>query len=182
MSAGARELTLGELEAGLDHVRGSPREAGSLEMIVRRPRSGEREVLDVARLDPEEGLVGDCWGAKVPRRLEDQLTLMNSRLIALVAQQRARWALAGDQLYVDLDLSAANLPPGTQLKVGDAVIEATGEPHTPCAKFRMRYGIDAVRFVRSPVGRDLQLRGIKTRIVTAGDVRVGDSIRKLALL
>jgi hypothetical protein len=105
MSGDARELTLAELEAGLDHIRGSPRDAGTLEMIVRRPRSDEREVLDAARLDPDEGLVGDRWAAKLPRHPEQQITLMNSRVIALVAQDRARWPLAGDQLYVDLDLS-----------------------------------------------------------------------------
>ena len=95
MTGDARELALAELEAGLDHIRASPRDAGTLEMIVRRPRSGEREVLAAARLDPDEGLVGDRWGAKLPRFTEQQLTLMNSRVIALVAQDRARWPLAG---------------------------------------------------------------------------------------
>ena len=180
MTDGARELTLAELEAGLSHIRNSPRDAGPLEMIVRRPGSEQREVLEAARLDPAAGLVGDRWAAKVPRRVEEQLTLMNSRLIALVAKDRARWPLAGDQLYVDLDLSLVNLPPGTQLQVGDAVIEATGVPHTPCAKFRRRYGADAMRFVGSAIGKELQLRGAKARVVTAGDIRVGDTIRKLA--
>jgi MOSC domain-containing protein YiiM len=174
-----RELPLAGLEAGLDHVRRSPRESGTLEMIVRRPRSGEREVLDAARLDPDDGLVGDRWGAALPRRAEQQITLMNSRVIALVAQDRARWALAGDQLYVDLDLSAANVPAGTRLAVGAAVIEVSAKPHLGCVKFRARFGQDAVRFVNSAHGH-LQLRGINARIVSAGDVRVGDAIRKLS--
>jgi hypothetical protein len=179
VSSPARELDLVELEAGLDFIRNAPRDAGTLEMIVRRPSSGEREELAAARLDPVDGLVGDRWGAALPRG-SGQLTLIGSRVIGLIAQDRARWALAGDQLYVDLDLSVGNLPAGTQLEVGDALIEATGEPHAPCAKFRMRYGLDAARFVGSALGKELQLRGIKTRILRAGDVRVGDSIRKLA--
>jgi MOSC domain-containing protein YiiM len=179
MTGDARERTLAELEAGLDHIRGSPRDAGTLEMIVRRPRSGDREVLDAARLDPDEGLVGDRWGATLPRRTEQQVTLMNARVIALVARDRARWPLAGDQLYVDFDLSADNVPAGTRLAVGAAVIEVSTKPHLGCGKFRARFGFDAVRFVNSPQG--LQLRGINARIVTAGDVRIGDTISKLAL-
>jgi len=179
MSAPARELTLAELEAGLDVIRASPRDVGTVEMIVRRPRSGEREVVASARLDPSAGLVGDRWGAVTPPHGE-QLTVMNSRTIALLAQDRARWPLAGDQLYVDLDLSLVNLPAGTRLAVGDAVIEVSAEPHTPCRKFRARYGLDALRFVGSKVGQELQLRGINARIVAAGDARVGDTIRKLA--
>jgi MOSC domain-containing protein YiiM len=180
MSESPRELTLAELETGLDRIRASPRDVGIVEMIVRRPRSGEREVLASARLDPASGLVGDRWGAVTPPR-GAQLTLMNSRTIALLAQDRARWPLAGDQLFVDLDLSISNLPAGTRLAVGDAVIEVSAEPHTPCRKFRERYGLDAVRFVGSNVGQELQLRGINARIVSAGDVRVGDVIRKLSV-
>jgi MOSC domain-containing protein YiiM len=181
MTGDARELVLAELEAGLDHIRASPRDTGTLEMIVRRPRSGEREVLAAARLDPDEGLVGDRWGAKLPRLTEQQVTLMNSRVIALVAQDRARWPLAGDQLYVDLDLSADNVPAGTRLAIGAAVVEVSAKPHLGCAKFRGRFGFDAVRFVNSPhAGRGLRLRGINARVLSAGDVHVGDTIRKLA--
>ena len=179
MTGGAREVPLAELEAGLDHILNSPRDGGKLEMIVRRPRSGVREVLDAARLDPDEGLVGDRWAAAaLPRRLEQQITLMSSRVIALVAQDRARWPLAGDQLYVDLDLGAENVPAGSRLSVGTAVIEVSAKPHLGCGKFRARFGFDAVRFVNSPNG--LQLRGINARIVSAGDVRVGDAVRKVA--
>jgi hypothetical protein len=178
MTGDARELKLAELEAGLAHIRDSPRDAGTLEMIVRRPRSGEREVLDTARLDPAEGLVGDRWGAALPRRGE-QLTLMNARVIGLVAQDRSRWPLAGDQLYVDLDLSADNVPAGARLAIGAAVVEVSAKPHLGCAKFRARFGFDAVRFVNSARVAELRLRGINAWIVTAGDVRVGDTIRKL---
>jgi hypothetical protein len=178
MTGDARELTLAELAAGLDHIRNSPRDAGTLEMIVRRPCSGVREVLDAARLDPDDGLVGDRWSAALPRRFEQQITLMSSRVIALVAPDRARWPLAGDQLYVDLDLCADNVPAGTRLAVGSAVIEVSAKPHLGCGKFRARFGFDAVRFVNSPP--ELRLRGINARIVSAGDVRVGDTVRKLA--
>jgi MOSC domain-containing protein YiiM len=180
MTGGARELTLAELGAGLDHIRASPRDSGTLEMIVRRPRSEEREVLEVARLDPDEGLVGDRWAAKLPLQPEQQITLMNSRVIALVAQDRARWPLAGDQLYVDLDLSVEHLPAGTRLAVGAALIEVSAKPHLGCGKFRGRFGFDAVRFVNSPRLSGLRLRGINARILAAGDARVGDAVRKLA--
>jgi hypothetical protein len=179
-------LTTEQLEAGLGEIRGSPRDAGVLEMIVRRPRVGERELLRVAELDPTRGLVGDNWGSRGSSRTPDgsshpdmQLNLLNARAIALVAQHRDRWPLAGDQLFVDLDLSSANLPPGTRLSLGSAVIEVTAEPHTGCKKFVERFGLDAMRFVNSPVGRELHLRGINARVVQQGLVRVGDLVRKM---
>jgi MOSC domain-containing protein YiiM len=108
-----------------------------------------------------------------------QLTLMNARVIALIAPDRKRWPLAGDQLYVDLDLRPDNLPAGTRLALGSAVIEVTDAPHTGCAKFSGRFGSDAIRFVNSRAGRDLRLRGINARVVEPGRVRAGDTIRKL---
>jgi MOSC domain-containing protein YiiM len=89
------------------------------------------------------------------------------------------WQLAGDQLFIDLDLSEENLPPGTQLAMGTAVIEVTAEPHTGCGKFIARFGVDAVKFVNSPIGQRLRLRGVNARVVRSGRIRVGDSIRKL---
>jgi hypothetical protein len=175
-----------ELRAGLDEVRLSPAAEGTVELIVCRPAVDEREVLEEGELDPGEGLVGDCWrtrgssstvdGAAHPGR---QLTLMNARAIALVAGTPERWALAGDQLYVDLDLSPENLPPGTRLALGSAVIETTDQLHTGCAKFTQRFGSAAIRFVNSPDGRALRLRGIYARVVEGGTVRRGDAIRKL---
>lgn len=168
-----------ELEAGLGHIEAAPRASGVVMMVVRRPSSGEREVLDVARLDPDEGLVGDRWRhGKAPQR-DEQLTLMSVRVIELLAGDRALWPLAGDQLFVDLDLSVANLPVGTRLAVGDAVIEASPVPHNGCKKFRTRFGLDAMRFVASPRGKQLQMRGINARVITAGNVCPGDAIRKL---
>jgi hypothetical protein len=174
-----RHLTYAELAAGLPHLKAAPRERGVLEMIVRRPRSGEREVLERGELTVDAGLVGDRWALSEARRLGEQLTLMGSRTVALLAQSRDRWPLAGDQLYVDFDLSTAHVPPGTRIAIGAAVIEVSAEPHTGCKKFRERYGLDAVRFIGSPVGQELQLRGINARVVTTGAVRVGDVVQAL---
>ncbi len=179
-----RHVELAALEAGVAEIRRSPTEAGSVELIVCRPAENEREVLSSAQLDPVEGLVGDCWRTRGSRATDGaahrdlQLTLMSARAAALVARTRDRWALAGDQLYVDLDLSAANLPAGTRLAVGSAVIEVTSQPHHGCGKFAKRFGVDALRFVNSDIGRELNLRGVNAKIVTAGTLRTGDAIRK----
>jgi hypothetical protein len=181
----AIHLTIEELEAGLDEIRQSPKDEGVLEWIVRRPRTNEREVLEEGVLDRVEGLVGDTWRTRGSSRTSEgsshpdlQLTLMNSRVIALLARDRDRWQLAGDQLFIDLDLSAANLPPGTQLALGSAVIEVTDQPHTGCHKFQARFGQDALRFVNSPVGKALHLRGINAKVVQPGVIRTGDLARK----
>ncbi len=174
------------LEAGVDHVRLSPRDEGRVEMIVRRPANLEREPLLAASIDPSTGLAGDNWRARGSSSMPDgsanpeaQLTLMNARAAALIAGDRERWALAGDQLYVDFDLSGENLPPGTRIAIGSAVVEVSAKPHIGCKKFAARFGGEAWNFVRSPVGRELNLRGINTRVITGGTVATGDEIRKL---
>lgn len=174
------------LEAGLDAVRAAPADDGRVELIVRRPEVDARELIEEATLDPEDGLVGDNWHVKPSLKTgapnpDAQLTVMNARVTALVAgEDRERWALAGDQLYVDLDLSYRNLPPGTRLRVGEAVIEVTDEPHRGCGKFSARFGVDALKFVNSAVGRELNMRGVNTRIVTGGVVRTGDAVVKVS--
>jgi hypothetical protein len=179
-----RHLTLDELTAGLETIRASPRDEGVLELIVRRPAVGEREVLEEGQLDLADGLIGDTWRHRSSSRTADgsahpdmQLNVMNARVIALVAQDQSRWPLAGDQLFIDLDLGEANLPAGSRLAIGSAVIEVTKEPHTGCAKFVERFGLDAVKFVNSPVGRELHLRGLNARVVTPGVIHVGDVAR-----
>jgi len=162
----------------LDEVRLSPADAGTVELVVRRPGEGEREVLEEAELDPEAGLVGDRWRAGNADR-DMQLTLMNARSAAAIAGDRDNWAIAGDQLYVDLDLSEANLPPGTRLAVGTAIVERSEVPHRGCGKFSKRFGVDALKLVNSAVGRELNLRGVNARIVRGGVVRPGDPIAKL---
>jgi MOSC domain-containing protein YiiM len=171
-------VTAALLESGLDRIRHSPTDQGSLELIVRRPSENEREILLEAVLDCAEGLLGDNW-ANGSAHPEMQVTVMNARVALLVAGQADRRQLAGDQLYVDLDLSETNLPAGTRLQLGSAVIEATNHPHLGCNKFAQRFGQDARRFVNSAVGRQLRLRGLNAKIIVPGIVRVGDIIRKL---
>jgi MOSC domain-containing protein YiiM len=152
-----------------------------VELIVRRPTEGERELLEEAELDLDEGLAGDRWRTSGGSANKDtQLTLMNARVVDLVAAgDRQRWALAGDQLYVDFDISEANLPAGTRLALGAAVIEVTAEPHTGCVKFSSRFGNAAHRFVNTKPHRHLHLRGINARVVEPGTIRRGDAIRKV---
>jgi hypothetical protein len=184
--AEVKQLTVAELEAGLDVIRQSPKAAGVLAMIVRRPQIGAREVLDSGELNLVEGLVGDNWSSRGCSRTSDgsahpdmQLNIMNARVIALVAQERDRWQLAGDQLFIDLDLSADNVPPGTQLSLGSTVIEVTDQPHTGCKKFGARFGPEALQFLNSPVGKQLQLRGINAKVVQPGGIRVGEVVKKI---
>lgn len=181
-----KHLTMAELEAGLDEIRKAPKDEGVLRLIVRRPRIEEREVLQEGELHPVEGLIGDCWKTRGSSRMADgsadpdmQLNIMNARVIALVAQDRDRWQLAGDQLFIDMDLSAENLPAGTQVAIGSAVIEVTPPPHLGCKKFVSRFGLDAMNFVNSAVGRELHLRGINARVVQPGVIRVGQVAKKL---
>jgi hypothetical protein len=178
-------LTRQMLDAGLDEIRRSPSDAGPLELIVARPEVGERVEVDRATIDEVDGLVGDTWKQRGSRQTDDgsahpgmQITLMNVRVAALVAGSPDRRALAGDQLYVDLDLSQTNLPPGTRLTVGEVVLEVSAEAHLGCAKFSKQFGRDAVRFVNSPVGKELRLRGVNTAVVIGGEVQVGDIVAK----
>lgn len=176
-----------QLEAGLDEIRRAPKDRGTLELIVRRPATGAREVVPEAQLDLRAGLIGDNWAARGSRSTPDgsadpemQLNVMSARVVALLAQTRERWPLAGDQLFLDFDLSVENLAPGTRLAIGDAVIEVTAVPHTGCAKFTERYGLAAMKFVNSPLGRELRMRGLNAKVVQPGTVRAGDPVRKLA--
>ena len=182
----AQHLTMAELEAGLDEIRRSPTDGGLLELIVRRPRVDEREALAEGTLHPAEGLVGDSWISRGSSRTPDgtahpemQLNVMNSRVAALVARSRERWPLAGDQLYLDLDLSKENLPAVTRLALVTAVIEVTAQPHLGCKKFVERFGLEAMKFVNSEVGRQLCRRGSNAKVVEPGVIRVGQTAQKL---
>lgn len=179
-------LSMEELEAGLEHIRQSPKDGGTVKMIVRRPAVDEREILQEGELNTEVGLEGDTWKERPSKSMPDnspnpqaQVTLMNARVVALIAQSEDRWALAGDQFYVDMDLSEDNLPVGTRLELGSAVLEISAQPHTGCAKFSQRFGMDAHKFVNSSQGKPLRLRGVNARVLHAGTVRVSDTIRKL---
>lgn len=183
------ELEADALEAGLPDILASPGDEGVVKMIVRRPGVGEREVVESGELDLADGLVGDNWRLRGSRQTEDgkahpemQLNLMNSRVIALVAGSRDRWPLAGDQLFVDLDLSKENLPAGTRLAMGSAIVEVTSVPHLGCRKFVARFGLEAMKFVNSRRGKKLCLRGINAKVVQPGRVSTGDRVRRMAPL
>jgi hypothetical protein len=179
-------LDLAALEAGLDAIRQAPKDRGRIELICRRPDVEQRELIDEAVLDVQNGLVGDNWRTRGSKSTPDgsahpdmQLTLMNVRSASLIAGAPERRRLAGDQFFVDLDLSVANLPPGTQLRLGQATIEVTDIPHRGCGKFQSRFGVEALKFVNSAVGRELNLRGINARVVEGGVVRLGDPVAKI---
>jgi len=180
-----RHLTMTELEAGLEHIRQSPKDNGRVELIVRRPASNEREVLTEGTFDQVDGLVGDNWKARGSSRTSDgsahpdmQINIMNARAIALIAVEPERRKWAGDQLYLDFDLSEDNLPPGTQLEIGSSILEITSEPHNGCKKFTQRFGLDAVKFVNSEQGKQLHLRGVNAKVVQSGTIQNGDIVKK----
>ena len=181
-----KHLTVDELEAGLENILRSPKDNGVLDMIVRRPQIEEREVLTEGRLDMVEGLEGDNWKTRGSTKTADnsahpemQINIMNSRVIDLVANGKDRWHLAGDQLFIDMDLSDENLPAGTKLSIGEAVLEVTPIPHSGCKKFTARFGLEAMKFVNSPLRKELHLRGINAKVIQAGSIRTGDTVKKM---
>ena len=179
-------LNADELEAGLPEILASPKDYGAVKMIVCRPDVNQREVLDTGELDLAEGLTGDNWHSRGSGQTDDgaahpemQLNLMNSRVIALVAQSEDRWALAGDQLFVDLNLGKENLPAGIRLEIGSAIIEVSAVPHLGCRKFAARFGVEAMKFVNSRRGKKLCLRGINAKVIKPGRVSTGDTIQRV---
>jgi hypothetical protein len=171
----------------LARVRAAPAGEGPLELIVNRPRPAARELLESAEVDLVRGIVGDRWGSRVKgetpddEHFDDQVTIMSSRAAALLtaSDDHEQWARAGDQLFVDLDLSEANLPAGTRLAIGEVVVEVTPEPHLGCGKFIRRFGTDALKLANSAEGRALRLRGLHARVIEPGTISVGDTVRKL---
>ena len=180
-------LTTTELESSLDLLRAAPAESGSLDMIVRRPEMGVREVLAEARLDVTDGLMGDNWLSRATshaiaagRHFDAMITVMSSRMASLLGETAEAQALAGDQLYVDLDISHDNLPAGARLAIGDdVVLVVSAKPHAGCAKFKARFGEEVLGFVNSEVGSRLRLRGLNARVESGGPVRLGDVVRRL---
>lgn len=179
-------LTAAQLEAGMARVHEAPTDEGAVRLVVRRPGRGEREILDQGQLDTAQGLVGDDWINRPGMNRETpspyaQVTVMNARAAELVSgdPEPAAWAQCGDQLYIDLDISEANLPAGTRLEVGGAILEVQAEPHTGCVQFRSWWGADALRHVSTSEGLSLRLRGANTRVIRSGVVKPGDTARKL---
>jgi MOSC domain-containing protein YiiM len=175
--------TRAELDARLPELRELPTDAGTLELIVVRPSEGERETPPSGEITLEEGLVGDHWEPFVERDgslgRKAQLTIASTHLLGLIAEPE-RWALAGDNLLVDMGLDAESLPVGSRLAIGDeVVVEISDLPHTGCAKFSARFGSDALKFINSPEGRQLRLRGVNAFVVEPGTVSVGDAVRRV---
>jgi MOSC domain-containing protein YiiM len=175
------------LDGVLSSAASAPADLGTVRLIVRRPAVDLREVVDEARLDVEEGLVGDSWRARGNRHTPDgsadpeaQLTIMSAHAATAFAGAVEQWPQAGDQLYVDLDISETNLPSGSRLAIGDAEVTISAKPHTGCAKFSARFGKEALRVVSSPEGRALRLRGLNARVVVGGTIRSGDTITVLS--
>ena len=182
-----RHLTKEELQAGLPHILASPQDDGVLEGIVIRPEKGQRQELESCEISLQGGTHGDHWAKGCWMSTEDgkphpdvQICIMNARCIDLIAQERERWALAGDNLLIDLDLRPETLPPGQRLRIGSAIIEITDVPHNGCAAFVERYGRAAVVFVNGPKGKALRLRGVYARVVQDGRVSVGDRVVKVS--
>ena len=179
--------TTADLEASLDHLRAAPADTGTLEMVVRRPDRDAREILQEGVLDEADGLVGDNWLSRATtraiaegRHLDAMITVMSARMVALLGETADVRALAGDQLYVDLDLSHDNLPAGSRISIGDeAVLEVSAKPHAGCKKFLARFGEDAVAFVNGEEGSRLRLRGLNARVVQGGAIRTGDVVRRI---
>lgn len=176
-----KHLSAAEIEVGLEHVLAAPKDYGRLELIVRRPAVNKREVVETGVLDTENGLIGDNWLTRGSSRTtngmghpEMQLNLMNYRYALLIADSRDRVPLAGDQLFVDLDLSEDNVPPGTRISIGEAIIEVTTIPHLGCKKFVERFGVDAMTIANSDFGRLHHLRGINARGIVCGSITAGD--------
>jgi len=175
----ARHLARAALDAGLVALPSASRDAGRLALIVRRLPTGSRETPPEVRLTLEEGVPGDDWSRRPPQKPEAQLAVMRREVAETLANGQPL-TLFGDNLFVDLDLSAANLPVGTRLRVGAALVEMTAEPHNGCRKFQQRFGADALRVVQAKETRDQNLRGVYWRVLEPGVARVGDAVRVLS--
>jgi hypothetical protein len=172
-----RHLPFDVLERGLA-VLSPPKNTGTLALIVARGANEQRETPERAVLSPHDGLPGDAWVTRPPQKIDSQITVMRVDVARLLANGQPL-SLFGDNLLVDIDLSVVNLPPGTRLRLGAALLEVTPEPHNGCAKFKRRFGDGALRLTADPRFRPLRLRGIYVKVVEAGEVALGDSIQVL---
>ncbi|MBN8583174.1 MAG: MOSC domain-containing protein [Anaerolineae bacterium] len=180
------QFTLEHLQTQLNHIQESPKDNGSVLLIIRRPATEEREIITQGRLIPASGLEGDNWRERGSTSMPDgsanpeaEITLMNTRVIQALTQDETRWALAGDQFFVDFDLSEENIPAGTRLAIGSAIVEVSPLPHNGCKKFSARFGVDALKFISMAENKPMRMRGINAKIIQVGDVKQGDLIRKI---
>jgi MOSC domain-containing protein YiiM len=177
--ANVRHRSLAELEEGFAKLPAPPPDEGRLRLIVCRHAPGVHEAQDRVRLTPEQGVPGDEWNRRPPLKPEAQLTVMRRDVAELVAHGQPLTE-PGDNLIVDLDISSPNLPVGTRLRIGSAVVEVSPKPHDGCQKFARRFGDAALRFVNAPATRHLNLRGIYWRVLEAGEVAVDAAILVLS--
>lgn len=180
------QYPISELELGIDEIKASPKDNGVLEMIVRRPETETRKIIQAGVISAENGLEGDNWKARGSSAMPDgsadpeaQITLMNSRVIQLLSGDKENWQWAGDQLFVDMDLSIENLPPHSRIQVGSAILEISAKPHTGCKKFSSRFGVEALAFISTPLGKALRMRGVNAKVIQAGQIKVGDTVKKI---
>jgi hypothetical protein len=181
-----KQYPTSELELGVDEIKASPKDNGVLQMIVRRPKTETREIINAGEINLENGLEGDNWKARGSSAMPDgsadpeaQITLMNSRVIQLLAGDKENWQWAGDQLYVDMDISIDNLPPHSRIQIGSVILEISAKPHTGCKKFSGRFGIEALEFISTPLGKALRMRGVNAKVIQGGEIKVGDVVKKL---
>jgi hypothetical protein len=181
-----KQLSISELRLGLDEIKSSPKNNGVLQMIVRRPHTETREVITHAQINLINGLEGDNWKSRGSKHTPDgsanpeaQITLMNSRVIDLITNDKKDWQWAGDQLFVDMDLSIENLAPHSRIQVGSVILEISATPHTGCKKFSSRFGVEALEFISTPLGKSLRMRGVNAKVIQAGEIKVGDVLRKI---
>lgn len=179
-------FTLEHLQTQLKKIQASPKDSGSVLLIVRRPVTEEREIITQGRLIPSAGLEGDNWRERGSSSMPDgsanpeaEVTLMNTRVIQALTEDETRWALAGDQFFVDFELSEENIPAGSRLMLGSAILEVSSLPHNGCKKFSARFGVDALKFISMAENKPLRMRGINAKIIQAGEVKQGDLIRKV---
>lgn len=182
-----KDLTIEEIESRLENIKQSPKDAGVIVLLVCRPATDERQIITKAKLELQNGLEGDNWKTRGSKSTPDksadpeaQITLMNSRVIDLLTEHQNDWQLAGDQIFVDFDLSLDHLPPHSKIQVGSAILEISAKPHTGCKKFSDRFGIQALEFISTPQGKSLRMRGVNARVIQAGEIHVGDVVRKVS--
>lgn len=182
-----KQLPITELELGIDEIKESPKDNGLIEMIVRRPETETREIINSCEISLVNGLEGDNWKARGSSSTPDnsadpeaQITLMNSRVIQLLSGDKENWQWAGDQFFVDMDLGIENLPPHSRIQIGSVILEISATPHTGCKKFSGRFGVEALAFISTPLGKSLRMRGVNAKVIQAGQIKVGDVIRKVS--